>query len=89
MIRVRGNHLSSISNAASAIIAQFSPGDDRGQALTEALLGKINPPGTLTVSGPASFGQIPISLISSAGRTAKQSGWLLQPDMGICKSYDA
>jgi beta-glucosidase len=45
---------------ASAIIAQFSPGMLGGTALSEALVGKINPSGKLTISWPLHVGQLPV-----------------------------
>jgi beta-glucosidase len=49
-----------IISAASAIIAQFTPGNLGGQAFADALTGKLNPSGKLTVSVPATIGQIPV-----------------------------
>jgi beta-glucosidase len=49
-----------IVEGASAIIAQFSPGMLGGTALGEALVGKINPSGRLTISWPLHVGQLPV-----------------------------
>jgi beta-glucosidase len=49
-----------IIDAASAIIAQFSPGMLGGTAFAEAIAADINPSGKLTISIPLHIGQIPI-----------------------------
>jgi beta-glucosidase len=50
----------SIIDAASAIIAQFSPGNLGGKAFAQAITGDINPSGKLTISIPRHVGQIPV-----------------------------
>lgn len=45
---------------AAAIVELFNPGMEGGQALAEALFGRLNPSGKLTVSIPIHVGQQPV-----------------------------
>lgn len=45
---------------AAAIVEVFNPGMEGGRALAEALLGKLNPSGKLTISIPVHVGQQPV-----------------------------
>lgn len=45
---------------ASGVFQQFSPGMLGGRALAEALFGKLNPSGRLTISVPRHPGQLPV-----------------------------
>jgi beta-glucosidase len=49
-----------VIEAASAIIAQFTPGMLGGTAFAEAIVGDINPSGKLTISMPRHVGQVPV-----------------------------
>ncbi|MBI9099040.1 MAG: glycoside hydrolase family 3 C-terminal domain-containing protein [Spirochaetaceae bacterium] len=52
--------ISWVKENADAIICCFNPGAKGGTAITEVLLGELNPSGKLTISFPYSAGQIPV-----------------------------
>lgn len=53
-----------LAKYAPAILYAFSPGAHGGQAIAEALFGKINPGGHITCTFPKSVGQLPLNFPS-------------------------
>lgn len=49
-----------ISNSAAALVQQFYPGEQGGNALADVLFGDVNPSGKLSVSFPYDVGTLPI-----------------------------
>jgi beta-glucosidase len=49
-----------ISNSSAALIQQFYPSEQGGNALADVLYGKVNPSGKLSVSFPHDVGTLPI-----------------------------
>ena len=49
-----------ISNSSAALIQQFYPSEEGGNALADVLYGKVNPSGKLSVSFPHDVGSLPI-----------------------------
>ncbi|KAF2467313.1 glycoside hydrolase [Lindgomyces ingoldianus] len=49
-----------ISNSSTALIQQFYPGEQGGNALADILYGNVNPSGKLSVSFPYDVGTLPI-----------------------------
>jgi beta-glucosidase len=69
-----------ISQHASALIQQFYPGEQGGNALADVLFGDVNPSGKLSVSVPYDVGTLPVFYdYLNSGRGA-------DPDVGM--AYD-
>ena len=49
-----------ISNSSSALVQQFYPSEQGGNALADILYGRVNPSGKLSVSFPTNVGTLPI-----------------------------
>ncbi|PVH93847.1 glycoside hydrolase family 3 protein [Periconia macrospinosa] len=49
-----------ISNSSAALIQQFYPGEQGGNALADVLFGNVNPSGKLSVSVPHDVGALPV-----------------------------
>lgn len=49
-----------ISQSASALVQQFYPGEQGGNALADVLFGAVNPSGKLAVSFPTTVGALPV-----------------------------
>ncbi|MCF1586201.1 beta-glucosidase BglX [Tetragenococcus koreensis] len=59
----------SVLDSADAIVEAWFPGTEGGQALADILWGAVNPSGRLSMSFPASVGQVPIYYdVDSTGR---------------------
>ena len=67
-----------IRRDAGAVILQFSPGMLGGQALVEALTGKLNPSGRLTISFPRHAGQLPVYYMQVRGQHGERYADLSQ-----------
>ncbi|EAW12608.1 putative beta-glucosidase [Aspergillus clavatus NRRL 1] len=69
-----------LSNATSALIQQFYPSEEGGNALADVLFGDYNPSGKLSVSFPSSVGDLPIYYdhLNSARSIGDSGG--VQPD---------
>ncbi|GGB07611.1 glycoside hydrolase family 3 N-terminal domain-containing protein [Agarivorans gilvus] len=79
-----------VKQHADAIVCAFNPGAKGGIALTELLLGDLNPSGKLTISFPVHVGQLPVyynkyqgwhALIS--GRTNHQERYIDMPEQPL------
>jgi len=69
-----------ISEKASALVQQFYPGEQGGNALADVLFGNVNPSGKLSVSVPYDVGTLPVFYdYLNSGRGAN-------PDIG--KAYE-
>lgn len=69
-----------ISKKASALVQQFYPGEQGGNALADVLFGDVNPSGKLAVSVPHDVGALPVFYdYLNSGRGAA-------PDVGV--AYD-
>ncbi|OJJ41465.1 hypothetical protein ASPWEDRAFT_23552 [Aspergillus wentii DTO 134E9] len=66
-----------ISNSTSALIQQFYPSEQGGNALADVLFGDYNPSGKLSVSFPRSVGDLPIYYdYPNSGRDITDSGYI-------------
>ena len=66
-----------ISDKASALVQQFYPGEQGGNALADVLFGDVNPSGKLSVSVPHDVGALPVFY------DYLNSGRGLDPDIGV------
>jgi beta-glucosidase len=68
-----------IANSTAALLQQFYPSEEGGNALADVLFGDYNPSGKLPVSFPRSVGDLPIyyDYLNSA-REITDSGWVTE-----------
>lgn len=68
-----------LANSTSALVQQFYPSEEGGNALADVLFGDYNPSGKLSVSFPRSVGDLPIyyDYLNSA-REITDSGWVTE-----------
>ena len=52
--------LSEVAEMADAVLLAWYPGGEGGQAVAEAVMGRLNPGGRLPISFPRSVGQLPV-----------------------------
>ncbi|KAL5360398.1 glycoside hydrolase superfamily [Aspergillus floccosus] len=65
-----------LSNATSALLQQFYPSEEGGNALADVLFGDYNPSGKLSVSFPRYVGDLPIHYdYLNSGRSIGDSGY--------------
>jgi beta-glucosidase len=66
-----------ISTHASALLQQFYPGEQGGNALSDILFGDVNPSGKLAVSFPTDVGTLPVfyDYLNSGRPTEPDSGY--------------
>ncbi|CRG87143.1 hypothetical protein PISL3812_04158 [Talaromyces islandicus] len=70
-----------ISNSTAALIQQFYPSEQGGNALADVLFGDYNPSGKLSVSFPRSVGALPIFYdYLNSGRSIGDSGFVTAND---------
>ncbi|EED12954.1 beta-glucosidase, putative [Talaromyces stipitatus ATCC 10500] len=70
-----------ISNSTAALVQQFYPSEEGGNALADVLFGDYNPSGKLSVSFPRSVGTLPIYYdYLNSGRSIGDSGYITQND---------
>ncbi|QKX60989.1 uncharacterized protein TRUGW13939_08135 [Talaromyces rugulosus] len=70
-----------ISNSTAALIQQFYPSEQGGNALADVLFGDYNPSGKLSVSFPRSVGSLPIFYdYLNSGRSIGDSGFITAND---------
>lgn len=67
-----------MANYTSALVQQFYPSEEGGNALADVLFGDYNPSGKLSVSFPHSVGSLPIYYdYLNSGREITDSGYVL------------
>nr|WAP05610.1 beta-glucosidase [Talaromyces funiculosus] len=70
-----------ISNSTAALVQQFYPSEQGGNALADVLFGDYNPSGKLSVSFPRSVGALPIYYdYLNSGRSIGDSGFVTEND---------
>uniref|UniRef100_A0A093VG87 beta-glucosidase n=1 Tax=Talaromyces marneffei PM1 TaxID=1077442 RepID=A0A093VG87_TALMA len=70
-----------ISNSTAALVQQFYPSEQGGNALADVLFGDYNPSGKLSVSFPRSAGVLPIYYdYLNSGRSIGDSGFVTEND---------
>ena len=70
-----------ISHSASALVQQFYPGEQGGNALADVLFGEVNPSGKLAVSFPSSVGVLPVFYdYLNSGRGANPDAGAILPN---------
>jgi beta-glucosidase len=70
-----------LSNGTSALLQQFYPSEEGGNALADVLFGDYNPSGKLSVSFPQSVGALPIFYdYLNSGRSIGDSGFITAND---------
>ncbi|KAL1962591.1 hypothetical protein VTN77DRAFT_9384 [Rasamsonia byssochlamydoides] len=68
-----------ISNSTAALVQQFYPSEQGGNALADVLFGDYNPSGKLSVSFPRSVGALPIYYdYLNSGRSITDSGYIIR-----------
>lgn len=70
-----------ISNSTAALVQQFYPSEEGGNALADVLFGDYNPSGKLSVSFPRSVGDLPVYYdYLNSGRAIGDSGYITAND---------